>query len=274
MSFAYGRTPVLERRGSPRRPRGVRRARRSQRLRQVDAREAAAWARSTPISGTVRLFGASPSGGSRPVAAGLRAAATGPGIRGAGDRAGDRGDGPSRAARVVAPHARGGSRRGAARAGIGGPGGRSPNARERTLGWAAAARVHRARVRERPAAAGPGRADRGRRRGVPAPFPRLARAPDARSRRRRPARLARALGGGERPGPGRGAEGDRRVRRTAVRAGRRGREPRRPPRGPAALAGGARADAVAGVRPAVSVRARLHAARAGRRPRRGRSSRR
>ena len=61
---------------------------------------------------------------------------------------------------------------------------RWPAAARRAVGRAAAARVHRAGVRERARPPGARRADRGRRRRVAAPVPRLARAPDPRSRRR------------------------------------------------------------------------------------------
>ena len=174
----------------------------------------------TPTEGEVRLFGVSPQRvqdrwrlgyvPQRPVL-GSEVPATVEEIVATG-RLGE--------TRVVAsaPHRGPGGR--APRVGVRGPGGVRAAARERALGRAAAASVHRARVRERPAAAGAGRAHRRRRLGVAAPLPRLPRPPDAGPRRRGAARLPRAVGGRERSGSRRRVEGHGVVRRSSVEAGR------------------------------------------------------
>ena len=101
--------------------RGVRGARRSQRLGQVDAREAAArlaHAHGRRASGC----SASPRGACRIAGASATCPSAVAGIGGSRDGRGDRGDGPPRAARMVASAAQGRPRRRATRDGVGGPG--------------------------------------------------------------------------------------------------------------------------------------------------------
>ena len=101
VSFAYGRTPGARSRRPPREPGGVRGARRPQRLRQVDAGEAAA--RLAHADGgrgaSLRCLPAARAGSMAPR---IRAAAPGAGIGGARDGRGDRGHRPPRETRVVA----------------------------------------------------------------------------------------------------------------------------------------------------------------------------